>query len=299
MRYTAISLFSGIGAFDYAAHHAGFDILAQVEIDDFCRKVLEKHHATYWRNATIFTDVRAFGIAQFPAGRQIDLLYGGFPCQPVSLAGRRLGKDDSRFLWGEFARLIGEFRPRAVLLENVPNITHLEGATVIADLTALGYDAGWGIISAGDAGAPHKRERWWGVAYPHQDRLEARVSATRAYAPDAQRVTAPNLHRQAVHIACGTANTGAIFHRYHKRGYRAQSRLGGNAHGVAHRLDEHRFPARPYEAQHPSEPARLIPSKSPYRAARIGALGNAGLPQIAYALMCEIAIQLDLERSMR
>lgn len=288
----AISLFSGIGAFDLAAYHAGFDIIAQVEIDDFCRKVLEKHHGRYWRNSTRFADVRDFGIDQFPNGYSVDLIYGGFPCQPVSNAGRRLGKADSRHLWGDFARVIGEFRPRAVLLENVPNITHIEGTQVIADLTALGYDAQWGIISASDAGAPHRRERWWCVAYANKNGLEARVASQRADESHAQRVAQADLHRQKTHIACRASDASATLHGRARRGYRAQSRLGRNVDGSAYRLDEHQFPARPYEQQHISEPPRLIPSKSPKRAARIGALGNAGLPQIAYALMREIRNQL-------
>jgi len=160
----AISLFSGIGGLDIAFSAAGFDIIAQVEIDDFCRRILKKHAADYWPDATQFADVRHFGRASI-AG-EIDCIFGGFPCQPHSVAGKQQGEADSRNLWPEFARIIGEIRPRSVLLENVPGIFSTGYAAVVAgDLVALGYDAQWGIVSAADAGAPHQRERWFCVAY--------------------------------------------------------------------------------------------------------------------------------------
>lgn len=162
---TGASLFSGIGGIDVAMAAAGVDILAQVEIDDYCRKVLSKHAPIYWPNARQFTDIRTVDGADIG---DVDILFGGFPCQDISAAspnGRGLEGERSG-LWREFKRLIGEIRPRAVLLENVPNITIRGGLQVIADLTSLGYDARWGVVSAFDAGATHKRERWWCVAYP-------------------------------------------------------------------------------------------------------------------------------------
>lgn len=160
---TAGSLFSGIGGIDVAFAAARFDIRFQVEIDAFCRKVLAKHAAQYWPNATQHVDVRSVGRAELG---YVDVLFGGFPCQDISIAGKGAGIEGARSgLWYEFRRIIGEVRPRAVLLENVPAITHRGGATVIAHLTALGYDARWGIVAAADAGAPHQRDRWFCVAY--------------------------------------------------------------------------------------------------------------------------------------
>lgn len=163
-KYTVGSLFSGIGGIDYAFSEAGFNILFQVEIDDFCRKVLSKHAPRYWPHSTQFTDIRTVSRDRLPT---VDILVGGFPCQDVSLAGKRSGvhQGTRSGLWLEFARIIGDLRPRAVLLENVPGILTLDGCNVIADLAALGYVGHWGIISAGDAGAPHRRERWFCVAY--------------------------------------------------------------------------------------------------------------------------------------
>jgi DNA (cytosine-5)-methyltransferase 1 len=160
----AISLFSGIGGMDIGFSAAGFNIVAQVEIDSYCRRVLKRHAAEWWKNAKQFTDVCEFG-RQSVAGK-ITVIFGGFPCQPHSVAGARKGAMDSRNLWPEFRRIIGEFRPRAVLLENVPGILSTGYApTIIAELAQMGYVGSCGIISAQDAGAPHKRERWWCVPY--------------------------------------------------------------------------------------------------------------------------------------
>jgi DNA (cytosine-5)-methyltransferase 1 len=100
-------LFSGIGGIDLAFSLAGFDILFQVEIDEFCQKVLAKHSKEYWPNAKIFTDVRAVGKHNLPTS--IDVLFGGFPCQDISVAGNGAGLEGERSgLWWEFARIIGE-----------------------------------------------------------------------------------------------------------------------------------------------------------------------------------------------
>ena len=163
----AISLFSGIGGMDIGFAAAGFDIVAQVELDDYCQRILTKHKAGWWPHAALFADVRDFGRASI--ARDIDVVFGGFPCQPHSTAGKRLGAADHRNLWPEFRRIVGELRPRAVLLENVPGILSTYATVIVADLAALGYDAQWGIISAADAGAPHLRKRWWCVAYARRD----------------------------------------------------------------------------------------------------------------------------------
>jgi DNA (cytosine-5)-methyltransferase 1 len=99
----------------------------------------------------------------------VDILCGGFPCQPASAAGKRLGTADDRWLWPHFARAIGAIRPRYVVAENVPGLLSVNGgrafAEVLRDLAALGYDAEWDGLSAGDVGSPQERERVWIVAY--------------------------------------------------------------------------------------------------------------------------------------
>jgi DNA (cytosine-5)-methyltransferase 1 len=167
--YTVGSLFSGIGGIDLAFSWAGLDVRWQVEIEPFCQAVLKKHSAQYWPNARILNDIRTTTGHELGT---VDVMAGGFPCQDISIAGKRQGiKQGTRSgLWLEFARLIGEIRPRIVLLENVAAITTLGGTQVIADLTTLGYSAEWGIIPASAVGAPHRRERWFCVAYPMSQR---------------------------------------------------------------------------------------------------------------------------------
>ena len=109
------SLFSGIGGIDLGMDLAGFECAWQVEVDDYCRQVLETH----WPGVPKYKDIYDVkGSALEP----VDILCGGFPCQPVSVAGKRSGVDDERWLWDEFYRLICEVRPRWVVAENVPGL---------------------------------------------------------------------------------------------------------------------------------------------------------------------------------
>lgn len=178
--YTLGSLFTGIGGIDLAFQWAGFEIAWQVEIDGYCNRVLDRH----WPAVARYRDVRGItgrsgkGWRRYASVPGVDVLAGGFPCTDISVAGRGAGiREGTRSgLWFEFARLIGELRPRVVLLENVAAITSRDGTVVAGDLAALGYAASWGVISAADAGAPHLRERWWCVAVADYDkfRLEER-----------------------------------------------------------------------------------------------------------------------------
>lgn len=139
---TAGSLFSGIGGLDLAAAMAGFDILFHIEFDDWRRKVLAKHAPTYWPNAIQFKDIETVEAAALP---RPDVLFGGFPCQDVSLAGNRAGLDEGTRsgLWFHFRRLIGDLRPRAVFVENVPGLLSLGGVELLQTLPRWGmWDAG-------------------------------------------------------------------------------------------------------------------------------------------------------------
>jgi len=133
----------------------------QVEIDPYCRKVLAKH----WPDVECFEDVREVGAHNLAP---VDLICGGFPCQPVSCAGQRKGTDDERWLWPEFYRLICELRPRWVLGENVPGLLSIDAGRVfggiLRDLASCGYDAEWDCIPAAAVGAPHRRDRVFVVA---------------------------------------------------------------------------------------------------------------------------------------
>ncbi len=154
------SLFSGIGGFDLGLERAGMECRWQVEIDPFCQKVLAKH----WPDVPRYGDIKTI---DFTEVEPVDLICGGFPCQPVSLAGQRRGQDDERWLWPDFARAIRMVRPRYALMENVPGLLGLGMGDVLGDLSELGYDAEWSVISACSMGAPHTRERVFIMAYPN------------------------------------------------------------------------------------------------------------------------------------
>ena len=153
-----ISLFAGIGGFDLGLERAGMQCVAQVEIDPFCQKVLTKH----WPNVERFSDVRECGKHNLPTA---DLICGGFPCQPHSLAGKRRGAKDDRDLWPEYRRIIAECRPRWVIGENVPGIRTTILDQVLSDLDDLGYTTGAIVIPACAFDAPHRRERIFILAH--------------------------------------------------------------------------------------------------------------------------------------
>ncbi len=150
------SLFAGIGGIDLGLERAGWEGRWQVEYDPYCTRVLAKH----WPDVARYGDIHDVGGHNLP---YVDLLAGGFPCQPFSNAGKRQGKDDVRWLWPEFARVIGDLRPRYVLVENVPGLLAGHGGmgAVLGDLASLGYDAEWDSIPASAVGAPHLRYRVW------------------------------------------------------------------------------------------------------------------------------------------
>ena len=157
------SLFSGIGGFDLAAEWMGWDNVFHCEWMPFPRKVL--HH--YWPNAASYHDITTTDFTAH-AG-QIDILTGGFPCQPYSAAGKRKGKDDDRHLWPHMLRVIREVRPRWVVGENVFGLATWNGGLVFeevcAELEAEGYAVQPFILPAAAVNAPHRRDRVWFVAY--------------------------------------------------------------------------------------------------------------------------------------
>ena len=158
------SLFTGIGGFDLGLEQAGLRCLWQVEIDDYATKVLERH----WPHVKRFRDVRDCGRQNL---EPVDLLCAGFPCQPFSVAGKRMGEEDERNLWPETARLIRDLRPPFVLLENVPGLlVHGYFGQILGELAEGGYDCEWDCIPASAFGAPHKRERLWLFAYANGER---------------------------------------------------------------------------------------------------------------------------------
>ena len=157
-----IELFAGIGGFGLAGHWAGIETVCQVEIDPFCQKVLAKNFPNAHRHA----DIKTFDGRPW---RGIDIVSGGFPCQPYSLAGKRAGNDDDRALWPEMLRVIREVAPTWVVGENVAGLISMDGGRVfdfiVTDLENAGYSVETFIVPAVGVGAPHKRDRVWIVAH--------------------------------------------------------------------------------------------------------------------------------------
>ena len=153
-----LSLFTGVGGFDLGLRRAGFSIAAQVEIDPFCQKVLEKH----WPEVERFGDIR--GIDDFP---RADVICAGFPCQDISVAGKGAGLSGARSgLWTEALRAIRMVRPKYAILENVAALRNRGLCTILGALAESGYDSEWDCLPASAFGAPHQRDRLFVVAYP-------------------------------------------------------------------------------------------------------------------------------------
>jgi DNA (cytosine-5)-methyltransferase 1 len=269
-----LSLFSGIGGLDLAAEWAGFRTIGFVERDKFCQRVLAKH----WPGVPIWDDVAevsAYTLHELERAQQdqrqdqsgqqaprrdhvgrlaaprvgIDLISGGFPCQPHSVAGKRQASADERDLWSECARIVGEFRPRWCVFENVPGLLSSEGgsffARVIGDLAALGYGVGWATYGAVDVGAPHRRDRVFIVANADQERRVAEAH-----------------FGQLVGDRLGIASNsdrGGLWEFSTTGGWQSEPDVGRVAHGIPRRVD------------------------------RLRALGNAVVPQQAYPIFRAIA----------
>lgn len=154
-----LSLFSGIGGIDLAAEWAGMKTVAFVEKDKFCQKVLAKH----WPNVPIFGDIKT--ISSKDIHEPIDIISGGFPCQPWSNAGKQLGTEDDRHLWPEFSRVIGEFRPDWVVAENVTGLISRGLDQVLSDMEAQGYATRVFVFPACAVEADHERYRVFIIAH--------------------------------------------------------------------------------------------------------------------------------------
>ncbi len=157
------SFCSGIGGLDLGLERAGWTCTWQCEIDQYCRSILANH----WPDVPCYDDIRTIP----NDAPRVDLLAGGFPCQPVSLAGLGRAQLDERWLWPAVARLVRVLRPRLVLLENVPGLLVRGFSDVLGDLAAVGFDAEWFVLGAWQVGAPHRRDRvfvvaWDRAAYP-------------------------------------------------------------------------------------------------------------------------------------
>ena len=160
MTLTVGSLFSGIGGLDLGLERAGMKVLWQSEIDPFACKILKQH----WPEVINHGNIKQ---VDWRTVEPVDVICGGYPCQPFSVAGQRKGTEDPRHLWPYVREIIKLLRPKYAILENVAGHLSLGFGSVLGDLAEIGYDAEWEIIPASSVGAPHRRNRVFIIAYPN------------------------------------------------------------------------------------------------------------------------------------
>jgi DNA (cytosine-5)-methyltransferase 1 len=193
------SLFSGIGGFELAAEWMGWQNTFHCEFNEFGSKVLSH----YWPESKHYGDITKSDFSEFRD--RIDILTGGFPCQPYSAAGKRKGKDDARHLWPEMLRVIREVRPRYIVGENVYGLVTWNGGLVFdevcTDLEAEGYAVWPIVIPAAAVNAPHRRDRVWFVAYAEGSRVSQTIDKRAEY---------KSFHRCKIRCECDSISQGGL-----------------------------------------------------------------------------------------
>jgi DNA (cytosine-5)-methyltransferase 1 len=295
------SLFSGIGGFDLAAEWMGWENVFHCEWMEFPRKVLDYH----FPNADSHIDICKTDFKKY--ANKIDILTGGFPCQPFSLAGKRKGTDDERYLWGEMLRAIQEIKPKFVIAENVYGITNIDGGLVFQqvclDLETEGYEVQPFIIPAVAKNAPHRRDRCWFIAYSSARRIEEmcewsgnKNKSNNATNTKSKRSSGLLIRKKKTHTVNGifgsngnatNANGTNNKARSHGKILGQPDRQKADGHSNVERSNQwQNFPTQsPVCGGDDGIPTQLDGiTFSKWRAESIKGYGNAIVPQIAYQL---------------
>lgn len=251
-----LDLFSGIGGFSIAAERCGFRTIGFSEIDPYASAVLRKH----WPGVPNFGTIRNICSERTPYA---DLITGGFPCQPFSVAGKRGGDSDERFLWPEIVRVMRQLRPRFALFENVPGLLTIDGGRtfnrILSDLSSLRYCCSWNCVPASAVGANHQRDRVWIVASEVSDAAD--LCGKEKLGNESERVlqTVSNSDSSGCIEQRSQESTGAKLEAFECGGWwQSEPNVGRVAHGVSKRVD------------------------------RLRCLGNAIVPQVAEIFIKEI-----------
>lgn len=270
-----LSLFAGIGGLDLGLEWAGFRTVAFVERDAACQHWLEQH----WPAVPIHGDIHTF--SGVPLRGLVDLVCGGFPCQPFSVAGKQKGTEDERHLWPEMSRIIREVRPRWVLAENVPGLRTIAADLVLEDLEGQGYTCWPLVVGVDDVGGPHRRKRVWiigrlGLADSNgsrdrdADELRRIEWASRTGASDAGGERETLAHRNGGGRE-GIGSGGLLDGERETFGDHADGCGGARSVADASRdAGGVRWPSRPGEPQHPWEAPRLAYTERSRRHRREG-----------------------------
>jgi DNA (cytosine-5)-methyltransferase 1 len=262
------SLFSGIGGFDLAAEWMGWENKFHCEWNPFGQKVL--HH--YFPNAEQFTDITKSDFTKY--ANKIDILTGGFPCQPYSSAGKRLGKEDERHLWPEMLRAIREIQPRWVVGENVLGLVNWSDGLVFhevqADLEAEGYEVQPYVLPAVSVNAPHRRDRIWFIAYSNnndrRDNIRQFYGQSTRFSEEETATNSSDI-RQEYALENGELERGRFGQSYKRNAwdsFPSVSPICTGDDGISDRLDSITFPK--------------------WRTESIKAGGNAVVPHVVYQI---------------
>ncbi len=274
------SLFSGIGGFDLAAEWMGWENIFHCEWMEFPRKVLDYH----FPNADSHIDICKTDFKKY--ANTIDILTGGFPCQPFSTAGKRKGTDDERYLWGEMLRAIQEIKPRFVIAENVFGITNIDGGlvfeSVCLDLETEGYEVQPFIIPACSKNAPHRRDRCWFIAT--NTKCSRRIQISQNIQPKKSNGF-QFIRNVKKRNASNTKSrrTGRLQNEEHKTRSSKSNELSGSKHSIS---NWNNFPSQPPICSGDDGISTQLDGITfpKWRAESIKGYGNAIVPQIAYSL---------------